>query len=503
MAYLTFDITLEQPAMFTALEGEPNSAVSYDFIPGSAIRGMFIGVWINKYTDGDLNLSAPPENTMRYFFENRTRYLNAYPLINGEHLTCPVPMTWQKDKYSNSDSFRVKDGLFGQGVVGDIAFTKPKRVDGFTAVNKYPIITAPQRLLNVHTTRARGSALEQQVFRYDALGSGQYFRAIVLCESEQDANVLKGLLPDRMSIGGVQNAGYGLMATGNVRVDNHAYMHRSETDNTLIITLLSDVILRDANGEYCPTPETLCYTLKEDYGLHAEVEIAITDTTVVGGFNRKWGLPLPQTPALKRGSVVKLMFADTPDVAILNDILREGIGERRNDGFGQIAINWQASPEFSVSKVKKTAEQGNPDAELDSHSERMWRRLRRQIGQKRNEDKIAYTVYENTNLIIGNATNTQLSRLRREVRQALNQSKVSFESLDKYLKSVQNKVAGKALEHARVGDINLRQWLLNIMNEGMKPKTALRYIDVVLHRSIKLETEKKRREANTQGISND
>ena len=99
MVYLSFDITVEEPAMFAQLEGEPNSAVSYDFIPGSAIRGLFISSWMQR--NGTFDATDKVVNGL--FFSDNNLYLNAYPLIDGRR-SLPAPMSWQKDKYPNADT---------------------------------------------------------------------------------------------------------------------------------------------------------------------------------------------------------------------------------------------------------------------------------------------------------------------------------------------------------------------------------------------------------------
>ena len=42
MKAITYTITLEQPVLVTSLDGDPNSGVAFDYIPGSVIRGMII-----------------------------------------------------------------------------------------------------------------------------------------------------------------------------------------------------------------------------------------------------------------------------------------------------------------------------------------------------------------------------------------------------------------------------------------------------------------------------
>ena len=65
---------------------------------------------------------------------------------------------------------------------------------------------------------------------------------------------------------------------------------------------------------------------------------AFQSMKIIGGFNRKWGLPLVQTPALRAGSVFVYKPGDI-DKETIKKYLDKGIGERRVEGFGRIAVN--------------------------------------------------------------------------------------------------------------------------------------------------------------------
>ncbi|MEL6528118.1 MAG: hypothetical protein AAFQ07_20640, partial [Chloroflexota bacterium] len=96
MRAITFRIHLNEPAIFAALEGDPNSAVSHKFIPGSAIRGLIISLYLKQpIHEGDF---ATNQDTVRCFLSSATRYLNAYPVINDQR-SLPVPATWTQGKY--------------------------------------------------------------------------------------------------------------------------------------------------------------------------------------------------------------------------------------------------------------------------------------------------------------------------------------------------------------------------------------------------------------------
>ncbi|MDX2163377.1 MAG: CRISPR-associated RAMP protein Csx10, partial [bacterium] len=95
MKTLYYHLRLLQPALVTALEGDPNSAVAFDYIPGSVIRGMMIGLFTRH--NGVQELDASDTAKRRTFFSDNVQYLNAYPVVNGTR-TLPVPKSWHVQK---------------------------------------------------------------------------------------------------------------------------------------------------------------------------------------------------------------------------------------------------------------------------------------------------------------------------------------------------------------------------------------------------------------------
>ena len=49
MDVLRFDIFLEQPLLVTDQVSDPNSVRSYDYIPGSTLRGLFAQRYLKKH----------------------------------------------------------------------------------------------------------------------------------------------------------------------------------------------------------------------------------------------------------------------------------------------------------------------------------------------------------------------------------------------------------------------------------------------------------------------
>jgi len=206
----------------------------------------------------------------------------------------------------------------------------------------------------VHTQRAiqnrnRGRAVRDdgQVFQYQPLASDQTLAGAILCDA-QDAQVLKELLEGDHAIGGARTAGYGRVTISKVLEQKTGWREApgdlpDQTD-TFALLLTSDLLLRDAGGQYAVGKEIWLAALQArlrhlGYGgsIRADGK-AFIDVALVGGFNRKWGLPLPQAQALKMGSVI-MVQADPPvPKDVLHALEQVGLGERRVDGFGRLAV---------------------------------------------------------------------------------------------------------------------------------------------------------------------
>jgi CRISPR-associated protein Csx10 len=186
----------------------------------------------------------------------------------------------------------------------------------------------------------------------------------------------------------------------------------------------------------------------------------------VGGFNRTWGLPLPQAQAIAGGSAfVFRARATIPAEAIARAEWR-GIGERRAEGFGRLVFNWQAETKLTRVDPPKPRAIPQPTPQLDgvAHemaqqmAERMLRReldskLRKAVNDVRVPDN---DVRDAKRLPISNA---QLSRLRVIVREALPHRDVG--RLQKYLKeNVKERPSVRdQFDRTRLGQERLLRWL--------------------------------------------
>ncbi|MEH2169967.1 MAG: CRISPR-associated RAMP protein Csx10 [Nostoc sp.] len=444
MKVITFSLRTQQPLLATSFEGDPNSDVSYSYIPGSMIRGAVIRRYMKQHDLSELDLAK--DEVKRLFFDgNSTYYLNGYLQSNEGKRTLPIPRSWFKEKnaeftdkiseikvYNFSVDFDIKDELENPKPVGEGFWTTERG-----SINYY----TEKRRINIHNQRdrkkGRSTQGEGEIFRYEAIDSEQTFQAVILCSSETDVQVIRDLLAKSSDIwlGGSQSAGYGHTKITNIShiIDaadwNEVNIPVDDDDRTdrdfFTVTLLSDLILRDDWGQYVIIPPStkheilapLTRELKKVLGGEIQPQRCFTSSTIIGGFNRKWGLPLPTVPALAAGSVFVFElenFSLTPEQIQAIEI--KGIGERSTEGFGRVAINWLNHEKFHIKLPNKSPSISSPGLQTDkSHT------LAAQMAERILYKKIEQALqnYLGRKTIKGDIRNSQLSRLEVIAKQAV------------------------------------------------------------------------------------
>jgi CRISPR-associated protein Csx10 len=123
-------------------------------------------------------------------------------------------------------------------------------------------------------------------------------------------------------------------------------------DGTFVVWLVSDCVLLDpATLAPDPTVTGLLAEVARGLGLDAgalrtdtEDDAVHTRTARHDAWHARWGTPRPTLPALCAGSVVRVRTDAPIEKAWLEALVRRGVGERRGEGFGRIAIDpaWSA-----------------------------------------------------------------------------------------------------------------------------------------------------------------
>jgi len=399
MQALRYQIELEERVLASGREGDPNTLVTRPFLPGSLLRGAFIGQYLAGKEGYDaVDLAADKEVTRPLFFDASVRYLNGYLVDEDGAPPCrmlPTPRSWHQKKEARREVWD-----FAGGEPLDGPWSSP-----FQAL-KNPFCTmpppgverpenvwfeAPGQILKTHIQRAtdakRPTRESGAIYRYESLAAGQTFEAYVLCDDPGDADrLIQAIGESAWKDGGVQlQLGKARSVQGKAcakrlnvwdsddkgpwsegeaardTLDPDARFQPLSQDGVsdfLVVTLLSDVLARDEEGQFAAGPGAVTASLNRTLEAMGESTAAFPAPERVylraahaGGFNREWGLHLPEADAVAMGSVLVYNY---PGLGV--DVLRElewrGIGARRAEGFGRVAFNLHGGYETFFRKEK-------------------------------------------------------------------------------------------------------------------------------------------------------
>lgn len=481
MTVITYRITLLEPTLVTALDGDPNSAVAFDYLPGSVLRGAIIGKYLRQH--GGV-FAAANRDVRRLFFDGTTRYLNGYPLDRQGKRSLPTPQSWQRKKGEDTPLY---DFAVEPPTLADTAQWQPAPKPFCVLTDNGVRLVQPDRHIAVHTARNRRFGRSQDprrvqkdedpgaVYRYDALAAGQTFAAAILCD-DTDAKDLKFLLAGEATLGGSRSGGYGRAEFKNIneemiwRETDGALMPSVDDNNDkLIVTFLSDALLRDSNGQFAVDPRIVTAALSARLGVSLvpyrypgekePSQWAYLRGQTIGGFNRKWGLPLPQALAVQKGSVF-VYNAPACDVIKFHELEVQGIGERRAEGFGHVAVNWHTEERWKVEEQILPSAPPVIAIPVDTAGERMARRMAERMLRQRLGERLvaAANSFALSNLRVIHTA--QLSRLRSIIHDELRKEMPNPQRVGEFLNSVrQRNTARRQFERARVGSERLVDWL--------------------------------------------
>ena len=460
-------LTLEEPVLANSLGGDPNSANSLFYIPGGAIRGAFIQAY-------GANNDSESADFQRLFLNGETRFLNAYPSVEGLR-ALPTPLTWQVERKSDpkvktKKVYRDLEDVPSK-LGGDPLDTKSAPFGFWIWQNNILHSVEEKWQVNIHTQRdaIRGRATTESgaVYRYVALPAGLTLQGVVLTSNKADALALEKLLESKtILLGKARTAGY-----GRVRIvitplpdDWHEISLQVEQIGSEVrVTLLSPCIVRDANGQYSLDIEPF---LKARFGQDVSATPLQRRSEIIAGFNRKWGLPLPQMTAISAGSVFVITNAKADVLKFLEE---QGIGERRAEGFGRLAINldiptpeatWKKSDPDMVSQADGELSAGDPLAQM-----MITRLLRRKL-----DEYLVHTARQAlADYKVGQVPNSQLQRWRVIVRDALQKKTGMIERVQAFYEAENKKrsAAWGKMEraHLKIGTtpFRLTAWIESLL----------------------------------------
>jgi len=265
-----------------------------------------------------------------------------YPEIEGE-AGRPIPGCFERKKLKEEDPAR--NILLKEGDDKDASQYKPLRV-GFVTGTKRELkhLKAPEMRVRTHNTvedkKQRPTEDVGGVFSYETLAPGQTFHGHI--RMKKDWQKKMGQLPTEVRLGRAARMGYGRvrLKTGAAAALNFPALSE---DGAIWIWAISDILLPGDNLCGGTHLDTLIDAVEAVLGVsvNRKKSKAALLTRRLESWQASWGLPRPSLVAIAAGSVARLVLADgqSVDAAELARLQAEGLGERRGEGFGRIAVN--------------------------------------------------------------------------------------------------------------------------------------------------------------------
>jgi CRISPR-associated protein Csx10 len=362
--FFPYRLTLRAPTLLTGLDGDPDSAFTLDHVPGSVIRGAVAS-----------GIDPAREDTFRALvLEGGVRYLHAWP-VRGDLRAVRLPVSLRRTKHGEppgpGERITYHDVASYEGVAGDDhvvdgvwpedSLAGPETVCANLSASD-PGLVAARRSSRVHQQRdpVRGRAWTDRtrpeeravgtIFNYEYLDAGQTFEGLVLVEGATQEAVqerfdeVRASLRGALLLGRSRRAGYGGEAALDWKlprareIEGAGVLHGPVRAGTQFRALLTSPCIARSELSGQVDPAALPAQLEARLGKRARVTRRRWDFALVGGFNRHWGLELPQALAVSAGSVLVLEATeDIPHEALLV-AEREGVGERRVEGFGRVCF---------------------------------------------------------------------------------------------------------------------------------------------------------------------
>ena len=355
------------PILAVIRVGQEQTSESY--IPGSLILGAFAEKFKQDLAQLPKGKVCDDETFRAIFLDGDITFGNAYPVKNTEgerYAPTPVSIVKQKDQDTYFDLVQkdIRDLIEGniqtKGTIGEFSECRGDEIFSCSPTTKIEYHHA-----RPEEKRWMGHAKERDgvFFQFSVLQPDQSFRASIRGQYRYLKRLQALLEEDNIfSFGRSKTAQYGKsLVSGTLeKMEEDAHHLSWSPGDELVITLESNVMIRNANGFFdtdpaCFLKEFIQWLRSQNSDLAEEkivLEKSFLKTSQIGGFVGIWGLPKMQIPALAAGSV--LVCRNTSDQTLhIGDAAQHAFGERIEEGYGKIKLNWHGKHKEVVPENEK------------------------------------------------------------------------------------------------------------------------------------------------------
>jgi CRISPR-associated protein Csx10 len=316
-------LTLSQPAQIGDRARKNFVLSTMEHVPGSVVRGAFAAAWLALY--GPSKPGTPERKQFLDLFEGGVRF---GPLLREgtEFMSLAVV----GHKYDPTDACAIVD--YDRAMTDDDPPDYCPDCDSPLEQRRglHGDRPPPVRRTSVAIGES-GTAIPGQLFTRELLPTGLGFHGTLTATPDQQA-VLASLGPIR--IGGRRTT-HGLAEVA-IRDGGTPPTAQRRPDGDLVIRLRSPGIFTDDYGR--PAREPSPHELERALGVSAHVVRSWTRWEQSGGWHAASGLPKHQELTVAAGSTF-LVHPERPvDGTALRNLAASGLGLRRHEGYGDLAL---------------------------------------------------------------------------------------------------------------------------------------------------------------------
>ena len=195
--------------------------------------------------------------------------------------------------------------------------------------------------LRIKTSHRNGDG--NAMFRSSFITKGQIFKGSIWTEDREMAEEIAEQIGNEIVIGHGRYLGYGKCRVWDLKIVSDKerknipyenYIPETDQKEDIYMILLSHSVMKDDMGEVCGIN---IEELEKVLGVsEMEIRYCSTATTKISGYNRTWKAAVPSIRMYEAGSVFHLFYKGIMSAENIRKISVEGIGERKNEGCGEV-----------------------------------------------------------------------------------------------------------------------------------------------------------------------
>ena len=332
MKKIKVTVTAIDPLIITSSGGDSVLTSSANFISGTMLRGLFAGKYIKEKK---LGTEAHKDASFRKLFFGSLNFIDAMPAHNDQP-AFHVPFSLMKHKTT--------------GEIQDLLVNGEPR-PGFKNIRGLAVM-ADDSLCNIYVDknisfhmsrsseeeRIAGRSVDGQVFSYESIASGQVFVGEIIGEDD-DLQELLNALPQKDFAGRVGRSRFTQYGAVKVHLGDIEDVQKVSIskDNKVFVYAISPLIPPTGN---ISSAETALEELGFNNISDAKITNVFSSVVSIDNFVNIWGMKRPRVQALAAGTVFaieKNQWSDE-DLQQLEQTLYQGVGQRTQEGFGQLRI---------------------------------------------------------------------------------------------------------------------------------------------------------------------